>query len=64
MKRLYLFGPGYFKCNDCGFEFAHPVNRGNGGYPEEEWYECPRCGSTDYDPVDEIEADNTDEMSD
>ena len=49
---LYVFGPHGYKCKDCGFEFFTPINRYNGGYPEEEWYECPRCGSTDYEECD------------
>ena len=48
---LYIFGPTGYKCKDCGFEFNYPVNRGSGAYPEEEWYECPHCGSMNYEPV-------------
>ncbi len=46
---LFVSGPSGYKCKNCGYEFFQPINRGNGGYPEEEYYECPSCGSTDYE---------------
>ena len=46
---LFMSGPSGYKCKRCGYEFFQPINRGNGGYPEEEYYECPQCGSTDYE---------------
>lgn len=49
---MFVLGPTGYKCKDCGFEFFQPIDRGNGGYPEEEWYECPQCGSTDYEECD------------
>lgn len=35
-------------CNDCGETFDVPKKTHEGGYPEEPTYECPHCGSDDY----------------
>lgn len=42
-----------FYCNDCKQTFEKPKRiDGGGGYPEEPWYECPHCGSDDYQLAD------------
>ena len=36
-------------CLHCGHEFEKPNTTHNGGYWEEEWNECPNCGSEDFE---------------
>ena len=38
-----------YKCMHCGHDFEKPKITHNGGYWEEEWAECPNCGSEDYE---------------
>ena len=59
---LYLYGRSGYRCRDCGFVFFHPTNRGNGGYPEEDWYECPRCGSFDYEEYNGMDYPDEDDI--
>lgn len=46
-----------YRCNHCNTEFERPKLTHDGGYWEEEWYECPCCGSTDYDEISSYEDD-------
>lgn len=36
-------------CLRCGYHFETPKETHNGGYPEEPTYECPNCGSDDFE---------------
>lgn len=51
-------------CMDCHHEFEHPKQTHNGGYYEEEWYECPDCGSTDYEELAECSECGAEKIKD
>ena len=38
-----------YKCMHCGHDVEKPKITHNGGYWEEEWAECPNCGSEDFE---------------
>lgn len=53
-----------YVCMDCHHEFDRPKKTHNGGYYEEEWYECPDCGSTDYEELAECSECGAEKIKD
>ena len=47
-----IYGSLYV-CEDCGHVFEEPNLTHNGGYWEEPCYECPACGSSNFDEADQ-----------
>lgn len=45
-----MFEHGY-RCRKCHCKFDQPKETREGGYPEEPTYECPHCGSDEFEEL-------------